>query len=101
MDAKDILKIFEETAYVRMGGSEAELRTAKYLQEQCARMGLDAQIEEFDVDMATIRKAVLTVDGKEIPCKAIFVAEVGKWKRHFTICVQQILTAFLCAGVKS
>ena len=36
MDAKKIMKIFEDTAYVRMGGSDEELRAAKYLQSLCA-----------------------------------------------------------------
>ena len=52
MNAKEIMKIFEDTAYVRMGGSAEELRAAKYLQEQCAKLCLTATIEEFDVDMA-------------------------------------------------
>ena len=65
----DIMKIFEETAYVRMGGSAEELRCAEYLKEQVAGLGLEAAIEAFPVQMATIEEAVLTVDGKEIPCK--------------------------------
>jgi len=69
MDAKQIMKIFEDTAYVRMGGSEAELCAAKYLQSKCAELGLEAAIEGFEVDMATIQEAILTVDGKEITCK--------------------------------
>ena len=69
MDADKIMKIFADTAYVRMGGSEEELRAAQYLQEQCAHMGLEAHLESFDVDMANLRNAVLTVDGVQIPCK--------------------------------
>ena len=63
------MKIFEDTAYVRMGGTEAELKAAKYLQAKCAELGLEAQIQEFDVDMATIQQAELLVDGVQIPCK--------------------------------
>ena len=69
MDAKQIMKIFEDTAYVRMGGSMEELKAAEYLRDCCARMGLKAEIQSFDVDMATMQQAVLTVDGAEIPCK--------------------------------
>jgi len=69
MDAKAIMKIFEDTAYVRMGGSEEELKAAKYLHAKCAELGLEAQVQEFDVDMATIQKAELLVDGVQIPCK--------------------------------
>ena len=69
MDAKQIMKIFEDTAYVRMGGSMEELKAAEYLKDKCAEMGLKAEIQSFDVDMATMQQAVLTVDGVEMPCK--------------------------------
>ena len=69
MDARQIMKIFEDTAYVRMGGSMEELKAAEYLKGKCAEMGLKAEIQSFDVDMATLQQAVLTVDGCEIPCK--------------------------------
>lgn len=65
----DIMKIFADTAYVRMGGSAEELRAAEYLKEQCAAMGLEATIEGFPVQMANIEEATLVVDGKEITCK--------------------------------
>ena len=57
MDAKQIMKIFEDTAYVRMGGSQEELRAAKYLKGKLEDMGLEASIEAFDVDMAEIEDA--------------------------------------------
>ena len=69
MDAKQIMQIFEDTAYVRMGGSPEELRTAEYIRDKVAQLGLTAQIEPFEVPMAKMHKAVLTVDGMEIPCK--------------------------------
>ena len=69
MNAKEIMKIFEDTAYVRMGGSAEELRAAKYLQEQCAKLGLTATIEEFDVDMATMEKAEFLAAGVSVTCK--------------------------------
>lgn len=34
MDAKQIMKIFEDTAYVRMGGSMEELKAAEYLRDR-------------------------------------------------------------------
>ena len=83
MKANDIMKIFADTAYVRMGGSAEELRTAQYLQQCCKEFGVDATIEAFDVDMATIEKAVLTVDGKEIPCKGYLCAGSGEVKAPF------------------
>ncbi len=69
MDAKDIMKIFEETAYVRMGGSMEELKAAQYLQNKCAELGLKAELQDFEVDMATIQEAVFTADGVVVTCK--------------------------------
>ena len=40
MVAKQIMKIFEDTAYVRMGGSAEELQCAEFLKQCCANMGL-------------------------------------------------------------
>ncbi len=69
MDLERIEQIFQQTAYVRTGGTDEELKCAEYLVEQCAKFGAQAKIEPFSVDMAVIHEAVLTVDGKEIPCK--------------------------------
>ena len=69
MDAKKIMKIFEDTAYVRMGGSDEELRAAKYLQSLCAEFGGEAQIVPFDVDMATIAQTEFYADGISVTCK--------------------------------
>ena len=74
MDAKNIARIINETAYVRMGGTQEELRCAKYLQDQCRKLGFDAKLEPFTVDMATIEEATLEVDGISIPCKGYFNA---------------------------
>ena len=63
------MKIFKDTAYVRMGGSAEELRAAEYLKSKCAEFGLEATIEGFEVDMATMKTATLIVDGKSITCK--------------------------------
>ena len=74
MDAKQIMQIFADTAYVRMGGSMEELKAAEYLKTKCAELGLKAEIVPFDVDMATIQEAKLIVDGEEITCKGYFNA---------------------------
>ena len=78
MDAKQIMKIFADTAYVRMGGSAEELQCAEYLKQCCADMGLEAKLESFAVDMATMQEAVLLIDGKEIPCKGYLNAGCGE-----------------------
>ena len=74
MKAELIERIFAETAYVRMGGSDEELRAAEYLKKICAESGFDAHIEDFEVDMATIKEAELLIDGKSIPCKGYLCA---------------------------
>ena len=72
MDAKQIMKIFEDTAYVRMGGTVEELKAAQYLQGKCAELGYTAEIVPFDVNMATIQEAKLLIDGEEVTCKGYF-----------------------------
>ena len=74
MKAADFMKIFADTAYVRMGGSAEELRAAQYLQQACADMGMKATLEPFQVDMSTIHEAELLVDGEKIPCKGYLCA---------------------------
>ena len=74
MDAQKIMKIFEETAYVRMGGSTEELKAAEYLKACCAELGLEAAVEPFAVDMATIQEAVFLADGEAITCKGYLCA---------------------------
>ena len=83
MNAKEIMKIFEDTAYVRMGGSPEELRAAEYLQGKCAELGVNATVEAFDVDMATIKRATLTIDGKEITCKGYLNCGSGEVEAPF------------------
>ncbi len=81
MNVQKINQILADTAYVRMGGSADELKCAEYLKERCAKLGGAAVIEPFEVDMATIQKAQLTVDGKEITCKGYFGERCG-WIYH-------------------
>ena len=83
MDIKKIDQIFADTAYVRMGGSPEELKCAEYLKEKCAELGLEATIEPFEVDMATIKHVALYVDGKEIPCKGYFNCGSGEIEAPF------------------
>lgn len=77
MDQITIARIFDETAYVRTGGSPEELRCAEYLKAECAKLGLEAHLEAFEVDWADMHKATLTVDGKEVPCKGYLMAGSG------------------------
>ena len=79
MNAKEMMKVFDDTAYIRMGGTAEELRSAEYLKEYCAEMwGKEAYLEGFDVQMATLHEAVFEVDGAEIPCKGYFNCGSGE-----------------------
>ncbi|MBQ9149167.1 MAG: Zn-dependent exopeptidase M28 [Oscillospiraceae bacterium] len=68
------MKLFEDTAYIHTGGTEAELKAAHYIQSVLADMGLETTLEAFPVDMATMHEAVLEVDGVSVPCKGYFNA---------------------------
>lgn len=74
MDKQKIMDIFKQTAYIRMGGTEEELRCANYIKQQCEQLGFSPVIEPFEVQMATIKQAKLIADGIEIPCKGYFNA---------------------------
>ncbi|MBQ8620299.1 MAG: DUF4910 domain-containing protein [Clostridia bacterium] len=77
MNIDKIDRILHETAYIRTGGSEQELRCANYLISECEKLSMHARLEAFDVPMATIKTARLIVDGKEIPCKGYLCAGNG------------------------
>lgn len=74
MKLHQMKKIFTDTAYIRTGGSPEELRCAEYLRDRCTDLGLNAWLEDFEVDMATMEEAQLLIDGKAIPCKGYFNA---------------------------
>ncbi len=77
MNPKKIMQIFEDTAYVHMGGSTEELQCAEYLRDQVKALGLEARIVPFEVPMATMQEAVFSADGVEIHCKGYLCA--GNW----------------------
>ena len=78
MNAEKIMQILKDTAYVRTGGSAEELKAAEYLAAQCRELGLDAQIWPFKVDMATLKKAELWIDGEKVECKGYFLCGSGE-----------------------
>lgn len=69
MKPKEIMGIFEDTAYVRMGGTREELKTAEYLLGKIEALGLKGGLEAFDVDMADMEADGLWVDGEAVVCK--------------------------------
>lgn len=74
MNANEIMKIFEDTAYIRTSGTEEERRCAEYIRSWVSSLGVRAELQPFAVPMANIHQAVLTVDGKDIPCKGYLCA---------------------------
>ncbi|MBO5110730.1 MAG: DUF4910 domain-containing protein [Clostridia bacterium] len=78
MTKEQIIKLFEDTAYVRTGGSEAERKCAEQLCRVAATMGFEASLEPFEVDVATIKSAHLYVDGQEISCKGYLLCGSGE-----------------------
>lgn len=83
MDINLIKELFQNTAYVRMGGSAEELKCAEYLASVCEGFGCKAVLEPFAVQMATIQNAKLIVDGEEIPCKGYFNAGSAELEAPF------------------
>ncbi|MGM9642521.1 MAG: M28 family metallopeptidase [Eubacteriales bacterium] len=77
MELELINKILADTAYVRMGGRPEERKTAEYLISVCNEFTGGAYIEKFPVDMGDIKKASLTADGREIPCKGYMCCGSG------------------------
>ena len=82
MNAAEIMKIFDDTAYIRMGGSAEELRSAEYLKAYCEKLG-KTWLEPFEVQMATMQEAVFEADGVQIPCKGYFNCGSGTVEATF------------------
>ena len=74
MDIQKINQIFQDTAYIRTGGSAEELKCAEYLAGLCAEFGGKAEIQSFPVGMAKIKEAHLYADGVEVTCKGYLLA---------------------------
>ena len=83
MDGKQIMQIFEDTAYVRMGGTPAERQAAEYLKARCDALGGEARIESFPVQMATLEDYEFLADGISIPCKGYLNAGSGEVEAPF------------------
>ena len=83
MNADQIMQIFQDTAYIRVGGSAEEKRTAEYLMKKVEALGLKATIESFEVPMSTMEEAVFTADGVEIPCKGYLCSGSGEVEAPF------------------
>ncbi len=69
MKPNEIMDIFRDTAYIRMGGSPGELKTAQYIQSRVEKFGAAATLEPFPVDMAEMEEAIFSADGESVTCK--------------------------------
>ncbi|MCQ2538471.1 MAG: M28 family metallopeptidase [Lachnospiraceae bacterium] len=78
MNKKQLNQIFVDTDFVHWSGSDEELQVAEYLKKKCGELGVEAEIEAFDVPVAEIEEAHLYADGVEIPCKAFFCCGSGE-----------------------
>ncbi len=78
MTANTIEQLFRDTAYIRVGGTEAETRCANYFIAYLAERGLHATLDPFDVGMGDIHEATLTVTDDTgthaVPCKGYMCA---------------------------
>ena len=50
MNTTQIMQIFTDTAYVRMGGSPEEKKCAEYLKKQCLTYCKDVSIVPFEAN---------------------------------------------------
>ena len=69
------IKVLENMAYTRTGGSAQELKCAKYIQSELKKLGLTSHLEQFSVQAAKIDSCSLEVTKpykKKIECKGYF-----------------------------
>ena len=73
MEKYKSFELLEKISFVRTGGSEAELKAANILKEECEKLGVEAHLESFKVDGCKIHKAYLKfVDlDLEVECEGV------------------------------
>lgn len=64
-------KLFLNTKFPHVGGTEKELQVAEYLKAECEELGVKAHIEGFRVAMADMEEAHVYADGEEITCQGV------------------------------
>ncbi|MGM9604183.1 MAG: M28 family metallopeptidase [Faecousia sp.] len=83
MNSQQIMDIFSDTAFIRMGGRPEEKKTAEYLCQKVAQFGLQASIESFEVPMGDVEEAVFQADGVRVPCRGYMCAGSGETEAPF------------------
>ena len=77
MNHIEMMRILEDNAYTRTSGTVQERQCAQYIMDFVSGLGYQGILQPFDVSMADISVAELTVDGISVPCKGYFCA--GCW----------------------
>ena len=83
MNSQQMMQIFQDTAYIRMGGRPEEKKTADYLIGKLEELGLKAAAESFEVPLGDVEAAVLLADGENIPCKGYMCAGTAEVEAPF------------------
>lgn len=83
MNSQQMMQIFQDTAYIRMGGRPEEKKTADYLIGKLEELGLKAAAESFEVPLGDVEEAVLLADGENIPCKGYMCAGTAEVEAPF------------------
>lgn len=74
MDKKRAFKVLNKLAFERVSATEKELEAAYLIEKECQKIGVDVQIEPFDVPFPEVTKAMLKVTKpveKEIYCTGL------------------------------
>ena len=61
MNIEKTWELLNDIYFVRMGGTEEELKAARIIQDYLSELGLESRIEDFEVEMDTIEHAELKV----------------------------------------
>ncbi|MBQ3578180.1 MAG: M28 family peptidase [Firmicutes bacterium] len=77
MNQRQIRRIISDLGHIRVSCSKEEEYTAGYLAEECRKLGIKAQVETFELPFSEVTKAVLTADGKRIPCTGYQFSKSG------------------------
>ncbi|MBQ4233840.1 MAG: hypothetical protein II700_02935 [Firmicutes bacterium] len=77
MNQRQIRRIISDLGHIRVSCSKEEEYTAGYLAEECRKLGIKAQVETFELPVSEVTKAVLTADGKRIPCTGYQFSKSG------------------------
>lgn len=64
-------RLLEKLSFPRFGGTEGELRAAKFIQEEIAALGGQSERMPFDIPAYEIECCAMTANGKNIPCVAM------------------------------